>query len=192
MTAARAYHGSTAWLGGTQRQPRYVREYARQLEEIGIATFKRRYLHAVLVGFGILAKVTDRPSGWPRRTLEVDKTAVLAATQSTMDRVWQIRKDAGSPRGPRILLGNAAENDIVMPDYTVSTQHCAFSFQPGRALVADLGSLNGTALNGEWLRAHLPVMVPDRSAIVVGRLKIQYLTRESFFLLALKHADFDR
>jgi pSer/pThr/pTyr-binding forkhead associated (FHA) protein len=59
--------------------------------------------------------------------------------------------DPGSARGPRIVLGASADCDVVIPDYSVSTRHCGFSFQPGRMVVTDLGSLNGTRVAGRIL-----------------------------------------
>ena len=170
------------------REPRYVREYADQLQEIGPTAFKHHYKRAVLVGLGITAYVDERPPQWTRRTLPMSPYKEIAAVQSILDRVWPVRKDPGAPRGPRIMLGNSSLNDIVLPDYTISHHHCAFAFEPGRILVTDLGSFNGTELNGEPLAPEVSTPLVDRSTLVVGRVMVQYLTRQSFFELAAEQA----
>jgi len=50
------------------------------------------------------------------------------------------------PDGAR--LGRAARNDIVVDDIGLSRHHCRFFFKNGELWVADLGSANGTTVNG--------------------------------------------
>jgi len=50
-----------------------------------------------------------------------------------------------------ITLGRTANNDIVVPDVSVSKFHAWFQRIGDRIEVGDAGSKNGTAVNGETL-----------------------------------------
>ncbi len=52
-------------------------------------------------------------------------------------------------------LGREADNDVVLADPRVSRYHCQITFEDGKWLLTDLGSANGTLLDG------LPVSVPQ-------------------------------
>ena len=54
----------------------------------------------------------------------------------------------------------------------VSRQHARLLFKEGRVYVEDLGSVNGTILNGHRLLAYLPEPLDDGDTLVLGRLKI--------------------
>lgn len=169
--------------------PRYIAEYAELYRDMGPTAFQHHFKRAALVGYGIYGSVAERPKQWCRRTLPTDENQELNAVRSLVDRVWPICKDPGAPRGPRVILGAAAESDVVVPDYSVSTRHCAFSFEPGRLLISDLDSLNGTFMAGRRLEPGETFPLVDRVPLCVGRIKVQYLTRESFHELVARHAD---
>jgi ABC-type multidrug transport system ATPase subunit/pSer/pThr/pTyr-binding forkhead associated (FHA) protein len=52
-----------------------------------------------------------------------------------------------------LTVGRAQENDVVIDDQEVSRQHAHVAMSEGRFYLADLGSGNGTLLNGERLRS---------------------------------------
>jgi pSer/pThr/pTyr-binding forkhead associated (FHA) protein len=55
-------------------------------------------------------------------------------------------------------IGKAAHNHIVLTDPTVSNAHAILIFRGGGYSIADLGSRNGTFVNGERLAAHAHVL----------------------------------
>jgi len=66
------------------------------------------------------------------------------------------------PEGAR--AGRAANNDIVIHDPTLSRHHCRFFFKGNELWVADLGSANGTLINGRAV-AEARLRVRDRVAV---------------------------
>lgn len=49
---------------------------------------------------------------------------------------------------PRLTFGRAPSNDVQLDDNTVSGQHAAIEWRPEGWTVSDLGSSNGTHVNG--------------------------------------------
>jgi pSer/pThr/pTyr-binding forkhead associated (FHA) protein len=60
------------------------------------------------------------------------------------------------------VVGRHPDCDRRLDDRSVSRRHCAFSLREGRVWVEDLGSLNGTALNGKPLEGATPLAQDDR------------------------------
>lgn len=53
--------------------------------------------------------------------------------------------------GDVLTIGREAGNNIVINDAEVSRKHCQFVFQGGKYILTDLGSTNGTFINGQRL-----------------------------------------
>ncbi len=66
--------------------------------------------------------------------------------------------------GPRTVIGRATDADLVLPDEAISQEHLAIEFVAGRFRAVDLGSTNGTSLNGETIRSE-PIEHGDRIAL---------------------------
>lgn len=78
--------------------------------------------------------------------LPQDKNVALAVTQGPLKgKVFPITQ-------PRVVLGRAGA-DIVVADGEVSRQHCALEIHGQRARLLDLGSTNGTWVDGERVEA---------------------------------------
>lgn len=73
----------------------------------------------------------------------------------------------------RISLGRSSSNELCYPDDAgLSRQHLAFSRDEGGWFVEDLGSKNGTLLNGKRLERKTPFGMGDR--IAAGHLNIEF------------------
>jgi hypothetical protein len=69
------------------------------------------------------------------------------------------------------VMGRSPDVDIVLDDPGVSRRHAEVHFVDGRARVVDLGSTNGTFVDGERVHAG---SLSDGSTITVGRSRIVY------------------
>ena len=69
-----------------------------------------------------------------------------------------------------MTLGRRADQDIMIPEATVSGTHAVFRWQSGSWLIEDLGSTNGTFLDRERVstRTKVPLGVPVR----VGEIRL--------------------
>jgi serine phosphatase RsbU (regulator of sigma subunit) len=73
----------------------------------------------------------------------------------------------------RISLGRSSSNELCYPDDAgLSRQHLAFTREGDEWSVEDLGSKNGTLMNGKRLERKLPFTVGDR--IAAGHLNIEF------------------
>ncbi len=84
-------------------------------------------------------------------------------------------------------IGRSAEGQPILPDIDlapyhayeqgVSRLHASISLGKQQALATDLGSANGTRLNGQKLPPHKPYQIKHGDVITLGKLKIQLLIR---------------
>ena len=73
----------------------------------------------------------------------------------------------------RITLGRSSANELCYPDDSgLSRQHLALSFSNGQWFVEDLGSKNGTVVNGKRIEKRIPFVNGDR--ISAGHLTIEF------------------
>ena len=74
--------------------------------------------------------------------------------------------------GKGLSLGRSKQNDIVLPDHFASIDHAVFRLQKGHTIVEDLGSTNGTWVNGEQI--HSPVQMVIGDYVKIGSITFQY------------------
>lgn len=73
------------------------------------------------------------------------------------------------------VIGRGADADLTLAVEAVSRRHAEVRVQGGRPTVVDLGSRNGTTLNGVALVAHQPAPVDDGDEIVLaGALALRF------------------
>jgi len=80
--------------------------------------------------------------------------------------------------GARFLLddaevtsGRGPDSDIFLDDVTVSRKHAVFSFEDGRFVVRDVGSLNGTYVNRERVDE---AELHDRDEVQIGKFRLVF------------------
>lgn len=101
--------------------------------------------------------------------LRVDSLNVQGSV--TWTPVLEINGKRHALRRGRTIIGRGSESDITIGDTGASRKHIELRWDGERAEVHDLGSTNGSQLNGQPLtRAPLP---PD-SEIMIGRTRIVF------------------
>jgi Protein of unknown function (DUF3662)/FHA domain len=73
--------------------------------------------------------------------------------------------------GEVAVIGRGAEADVVVDDAGVSRRHAELHLKDGKARVVDLGSTNGTYVNGERISV---AELTDGATITVGRSHVVY------------------
>ena len=84
---------------------------------------------------------------------------------------------SGSPGGqfvvwpldrPRLTIGRSSRNELQLGDFTVSKEHAEITVDGERVLIRDLGSRNGTRVNGAEARE--PIVLKPGDQIEIGHL----------------------
>jgi hypothetical protein len=139
-----------------------------------MASTRRAFVSALPYTFMVSDGTLSRGSG-PVRTMPLDRIDVttddLPTTTSSSDRhasrafmVLAIRKVYDTFPN-MITVGRTANNDLVVPDVSVSKFHAFFKVTPKGFELADAGSKNGTWVAGKELAPRgdaVPVKLGDR------------------------------
>jgi hypothetical protein len=168
----------------------FLHELAAEFKLRGRARFFDQYpASSVLIGLGILGLLDENQSTKDGQTLrfsagegdEYIRSAALA------DRVWFLVKKPQNRKQIRIVVGRTAESDVTIPELSISTEHCAFSASPFGLRITDLGSTNGTFVDGHRLSKGETGQLQSGSKIILGRFEFEYL-RHKDFLQRLQYA----
>jgi hypothetical protein len=71
-------------------------------------------------------------------------------------------------KGEVMYIGRSPDNDIQIKDITVSRRHLKITKKEDRYIVKDLGSKNGTYVNGNYIKPDLDVELKKSAPIVIG------------------------
>ena len=95
-------------------------------------------------------------------------------------REWLLVRAPGAPDGrfelaqSPLRIGRGRGNQIVLRDEYVSTTHAEIVERDGRRYVRDLGSTNGTELNGGPLAPDTPILLGDGDTLQIGSCTLIY------------------
>ena len=74
--------------------------------------------------------------------------------------------------GGRLIIGRGSDSDVFLPDHLLSRRHAEIEPRGGAFYIIDLGSTNGTFLNGERVEGEIALESGDR--ITIGGVEIRY------------------
>jgi pSer/pThr/pTyr-binding forkhead associated (FHA) protein len=94
-------------------------------------------------------------------------------------RVFPLVKSRYSPRGP-VTIGRTSENDVVIPEYSVSRKHCFIATMSEGYRITDFGSANGTLVDGTEIGKLIPHALRGGEILTLGRLMLFFLPPRQF------------
>ena len=102
---------------------------------------------------------------------------MLSSSMTFAELLVEAGMDAGQryTMGQRTRLGRAADNDVVLRDPQASRYHAAITLSGSEYVLADLGSANGTVLNG--VRIGQPCGLHDGDLIAIGAEQLRFHQR---------------
>jgi FHA domain len=156
----------------------YLKDYREELKRVGEAVFKQRYRSPMLIVTGRTGELLD-DSQSEDKTMIATPSAKPPEAMALLHRVFAVAKAAHAQRGP-IVLGRSGQNDIAIPEYSISKRHCYFEFAQDGTKVADCGSTNGTILGDAKLAPREPVPIRDGSTLSLGRFVFSFRTAVGF------------
>ncbi len=127
--------------------------------------------------------VAGEPMPEPMPAQAAEHTMVLArpghepAPPDSASRAFLLVHTDGAPRvrfdlgGALISIGRASDNDVIVDDPEVSRHHCQLKLQHGAYSLADLGSRNGSWINGQPVSE---VALGPGDVIRIGSTEIEF------------------
>lgn len=119
-----------------------------------------------------------------------EKTAVLKADQETLNKEIQKAKEhdacliiiRGTPQGhrhfltmPEMVIGRDNSADIVLNDQSVSRKHAKLTKEGDKVKLTDLGSSNGTVLNGKKISPGDSAYLTKEDMVKLGNSILKFL-----------------
>jgi pSer/pThr/pTyr-binding forkhead associated (FHA) protein len=77
-------------------------------------------------------------------------------------------------RSGTITVGRRPGNDVVLADAYASGQHATITCREAECTLTDLGSTNGTTVNGARLEANLPQLLVDGDEVQIGQTSYRF------------------
>jgi hypothetical protein len=157
----------------------HVDDFVQELKRVGEVAFRKRYATPVLIVTGRATRGKRADTDEVTRLIEKKASGKHRASLALVHRVFSLSKSPNAPAGP-VVVGRTSENDVTIPEYSISKRHCAFEIKNGTMTVADCGSTNGTTMNGTKLAANDPVALCGGEQITMGRFTFVYETPAGF------------
>jgi hypothetical protein len=151
-----------------------VGELARELEKLGKDAFRQKYPHPFLVE-------VYRPTGEVPQvdfSQEVSKWMVMKAVA--------VAKPGGGISHSEVTVGRSKSNDIVLKGSKISKRHSGFFRDGEQWLLMDMGSVNGTAVNGKRLEDSQKVELKSKNVISFWRYAFEFHEVDSFIEFLFK------
>jgi hypothetical protein len=156
----------------------YLRDYQEELRRVGDVVFKQRHRSPVLIVVGKAAELVGESKS-ADRTMIASRAAIGAQQVALLDRVFPVTKASHAPRGP-VQLGRSADNDVPMPEYSISKRQCQFHFEAEGTKITDCGSTNGTIVGGNRLEPGQSVLIQDGTKVSLGRFAFVFRSAAGF------------
>jgi hypothetical protein len=157
----------------------HLDDFVLELKRVGEVAFRRRHTTPMLIVTGRATRGQRAGTDEVTRVTSLAQTGRRGATLALIHRVFPILKAAHAPAGP-ISVGRTPENDVTIPEYSISKRHCAFEVRDGMLTIVDCGSTNGTMLNGTKLEGAASVPLCGGEMITMGRFTFVYETPAGF------------
>ncbi|HEY5960986.1 MAG TPA: FHA domain-containing protein [Polyangiaceae bacterium] len=160
-----------------------VNELAGELRRKGYERLFEDYpASSVLIGVGILGipalRAERSTRGTIRFTPDAQQEYVTAA--SLAGRVWFLTKKRENRHQSRIVIGRTSDADVTIPELSISVEHAGLQATPFGLAVVDLGSTNGTFVDGERVTKGVSVSLYSGMKLALARFEFEYLRHKDF------------
>ncbi len=161
----------------------YLTDYAEERRSVGDLTFSLRYNFPVLIIQGFAGTLKDRQSGSPSTLVSSADFEATRQASVLIGRVFPLRKGTDASVST-ISLGRTDDNDVAIPEYSISKRHCLFSLGGGEVTITDRGSTNGTLLNGLPIAPKVAMPIAPGAIITMGRFAFVFQSPVGFLKAA--------
>jgi pSer/pThr/pTyr-binding forkhead associated (FHA) protein len=161
-----------------------MNQLAEQLRQWGQEKFARQYPNPFLVLVFEPPEEDDFDDDSTVQTKQTDLSQLQGqAAEPTGKRVIAIAQGRLPKEGERLVVGRQAGCEIIIDARKVSREHAAFIFRNGRWYVEDLGSANGTRINGSRLPPSSPHALKSGDMLAFWQYLFQFVEPPAFLAL---------
>jgi len=162
-----------------------------EVSRITLSDFKMTYPHPVLVPekvrSGLLESNNAAMGGGTLVLSPGDAGGGSGGTTSIFTpRVQVVEQDSSDSNGVWVTLGRTAESDVMVNDFSVSTRHARIRPSGESFLLEDVGSKNGTLLDGVRAQPNTPTALQSGQTIQLGRVTLLFLDPAGLHSFILK------
>lgn len=148
----------------------YEAQLRTALNKLGRAAYEQLYPEPFLVFLGVSGQLDAKISA-ETTTVSFQNDAPLEIN-SLVGRVFFLNKNGAV--GSNVTVGRDAESDVPIPEYSISKRHCEFLFESGNISLRDLGSTNGTEVNGTRLAPGATLSLTGGETVMMGRFTFRF------------------
>jgi hypothetical protein len=166
-----------------------LRKYSEEYDKEAFIKFMRQ---PALAGAAIQAgRISNQqgPSGVEMNKTQIFEPSVtnpgaLAPSEALRHAIYpMIKSEYSSTTSSRsFTIGRVDGNDMIMPDYAISKKHAVINIKDGSYFIRDLGSTNGTMINGSRL-SKKPTKIHDQEIISFARYEFLFLLPASLYAM---------
>jgi hypothetical protein len=139
-----------------------------------LAFLRLLFIGLIYLFLFLVLRATVRELNVAARAMNVDEGRAARTALAVIDPAESaLRPGAAIALEPVTNIGRADRSTIVVDDPHVSARHAELRFERGQWWLRDLGSSNGTMLNGEPVRAVVGVRAGD--VIQCGRVRFRFV-----------------
>jgi hypothetical protein len=157
----------------------HVDDFVQELKRVGEVAFRKRHTAPVLIVTGRATRGKRADTDEVTRLISLKGSGKHRASLALVHRVFPLTKAPSGPPGP-VVVGRTSENDVSIPEYSISKRHCSFEVKDGTMAVSDCGSTNGTTLNGTKLERGASVPLCGGEQITMGKFTFVFETPAGF------------
>ncbi len=159
-----------------------MNKLAARLQEKGEEGFSREYPHPFLV---LVFEPPPDEEEEDESTVQTRQTGLSAIMQqeeaeATGKRVVPLVMPRGGRQTNRAVVGRQDGCQVQIRAQKVSREHAAFFERDGRWWLEDLGSANGTRLNGKRLPPHRPNQLKSGDMVAFWMFLFQFVDEAAF------------
>lgn len=155
---------------------------AGELKKRGPESFKNRYPHPFLVVVFLPPKESDREEHHTRKASLSDYIPRKGRLSGMM--AVPLVKTSRNVFSSKITVGRATNNDVIIRAQMISKAHATFVLDDGNVVkLMDMGSANGTMVNGRKLQKREMVPVGSGDTVTFWRFVFEYQELDAFVQL---------
>ena len=112
---------------------------------------------------------------------ELEDNLVSETLRAAIYPLVKLHKHETQNESVSFTIGRIDGNHIVMPDFAVSEQHALIQVKQGVYELKDVGSTNGTSINGKKIEVDKPIILQDGDVVSLGRYEFTFLFPERLY-----------